>query len=272
MKWGSVSAAGLLAVAVMMAPTTAEAATERIYLQFNMAGNAQHGGGTGVADAVANSIEDRKPSVVTLNEVCGSQYARLKQRLADDGYDSAAGPTGPTCKNGTKYGNAIFVHNSVREYANYPLPKIEDKSEPRRMLCVKATEHKSIACATHLSKGMYKKERALQIEFAARKAAEFEAAGHRVIIGGDFNTEPRADIIDPMYASCYSPKGSGRLYEADSQRCGHRTGEATTDHGGTGGEGKIDYLFFSSGYSKLSADAVPVGVSDHHLLWAKASR
>ncbi|MBB4687112.1 endonuclease/exonuclease/phosphatase family protein [Amycolatopsis jiangsuensis] len=263
---------GAVAAAAALAPATAQAATERVYLQFNMAGNTQHGGDTAVADAVANSVEDRKPSVVTLNEVCGSQYARLKERLADDGYDSAAGPTGPTCDNGTKYGNAIFVHNSVREYANYQLPKISDESEPRRMLCVAATEDKSMACVTHLSKGEYEEERKKQIEFVAGKTQEFSSAGYRVIVGGDFNTEPRAKTIDPMFASCYRPKGSGELYEAASERCGRRAGEATTDHGGTDGAGKIDYLFFSGEYRALSADAVPVGVSDHHLLWAKASR
>ncbi|MBK1787572.1 endonuclease/exonuclease/phosphatase family protein [Prauserella cavernicola] len=271
MKWISACVAGLMAATTLLAPATAEAATERTYLQFNMAGKKLNNGDPAVADAVAKSVKDRMPSVVTLNEVCKTQYDELEAELEKSGYHATFGPTGPKCK-GKGFGNAIFVHNSVKEYQNYKLPRTEEETETRKMLCVKATAHKSMACVTHLSQGRYKEERARQVGFIATKVGEFEKKGYRVIVGGDFNTEPRAGVIDPMYARCHSPKGSGLFYEADSERCGRRTGAATVDGGGTGGEGKIDYLFFSKGYSKLSAQVVPVSVSDHHLLWAKASR
>ena len=254
-----------LAAASAHAPdavTPAAAGKTKRYLQFNIAGNSMHGGGLTPAKAVVSHVKAKLPYVVTLNEVCGTQFDYVKTRLASYGYRAQHGHTGVNCENGSPFGNVVLIRIASERIGNWALPNPVN-GEHRRLLCVKATNYAMAVCATHISYGKGDKE--AQVHAVAERIAALRAKGYRVILGGDFNLQPHHAQLDPVYASCY-PDGTGAMYEAAAQRCGPRDGAPTVD-----GKWKLDYLFFTGQYQGLVSTTVPTSVSDHRELWATAT-
>ncbi|PRX43860.1 endonuclease/exonuclease/phosphatase family protein [Prauserella shujinwangii] len=260
-KLFAAAATAALAATVFAAP--AEAATRFYFFQFNMAGNTMNEGGVGVAKAVVASVKDSKrwPYIVTLNEVCLNQHNYIRTRLDDHGYVGTWGPTGPKCKNGAAYGNAIFVKSGRTILGNFALPN-PNNTEQRKILCVRSNRYdKWVACVTHISHKSA--DQKTQINAVATRVDSYRNGGNRVVVGGDFNVTPNSPWIDPMYASCY-PGGKGRFYETDRAKCDGRGGE------GTHSKGKIDYLFYSSHFYSFWGDATSSNYSDHDPLWGRA--
>lgn len=243
-------------------PGAAGAGKTKQYLQFNIAGNSMHGGKVTPAKTVVSDVKARLPYVVTLNEVCGTQFDYIEEHLASYGYRAQHGHTGVNCKDGSAFGNVVLIKIASERIGNWKLPNPVN-GEHRRLLCVKATNYAMAACATHISYGKDDKE--AQVSAVAARMAKLRAKGYRVILGGDFNLQPHHTQLDPIYASCY-PSGSGAMYEAAAHRCGARDGAPTVD-----GKWKLDYLFFTGQYEGLQATTTSTPVSDHTELWATAT-
>lgn len=269
-----IAAAAIPAVAVVLvgtqtigsasSPASTPEQTALTYLQFNMCGNASHCPDTGgVSDAIVRSVtgHDPQPYVVTLNEACASQLDYLVDQLAPHGYTGVHDPTGPTCDDGSAYGNAMLVQSGFTEVGSWELPN-PGGNEPRKLLCVAPETQDIVACVTHISH--IEEDQAEQIQAVGDQLGTLVDAGERVMIGGDFNVTPEDARMSPMYGSCY-PDGAGLFNEADSDPACSRTGE------GSFGDSKIDYVFFSEQFTELSGDVTHSDYSDHAPLWAQAT-
>lgn len=238
--------------------------TSYTVLQFNMCGNASHcPDPDGVPDAIVRSVtgHDPQPIVVTLNEVCANQLDYVVSELASYGYTGVHDPTGPTCGNGTAYGNALLVNSGLGAVDTWELPN-PGGNEPRGLMCAAVEAAGFRACVTHISQ--HDEDQAEQIRAVADTLDPLLDAGERVLLGGDFNVPPDDAEISPLYGSCY-PDGVGRFAEADSDPPCTRTGEWTV------GTGKIDYVFFSEHFTNLTGDVTHSDYSDHAPVWATAT-
>jgi endonuclease/exonuclease/phosphatase family metal-dependent hydrolase len=277
---------GAAPLAVVARP--AQAASARLaFLQFNMCGNACGTHMTIVTD-VENSINNHSPQpfVVTLNEVCRSQYNKLYSDLLP--YYGHFEPTlSGRCWDGSDYGVAILLRTSSYSYlGSWWLPNPAG-TEPRKMSClqtnVSGASQPLVACVTHIDTNSANIPS--QISAVASRARGYWS-GHKVLVGGDFNTTPGSSALNPMYSTLYSG-GTGVFNEADSgnfSRGGGGTGSTYNEY--TGGclhwpcgyrandwktQRKIDYIFLSRyDFTSYSADATYSLHSDHVPLWATA--
>jgi endonuclease/exonuclease/phosphatase family metal-dependent hydrolase len=272
----AVAGAAIVSTAMLFAGGTNAAAGRQTYLQLNMCGNACNHGGLAVVGNLVGIIAAGKPSAVTLNEVCENQYDRLRADLR--AYHGRFDPTGPTCSNGSRYGNAVLVHTpGVDLVGSWQLPNPAG-DETRRLMCLNTRPPGTsslVVCVTHISN--------VQANIAAQIdaiAALLHALGgtHAVLLGGDFNTDPADARLNSLYSTCYS-SGTGAFEEADSAGCGSRVTTQTrrsTDvlNEDTFHRHKLDYIFLSDGHwSTARASTVDAanGLSDHDALWATAT-
>jgi endonuclease/exonuclease/phosphatase family metal-dependent hydrolase len=282
----------LLAVALGMALLTAPArgaATRRVpparigVLQFNLCGNGCKLGPAAVND-VTQALAGRRdlPLVLTLNEVCRTQYDLLLQRLHR--YVGSFRATIPSrCADGSDYGIAVLVRSGGSvELGSWTLTTI-DGDEPRAVVCrglrVYGATRPLAACATHID--FHPADRADQLQEIARIGADLHRR-YTVVIGGDVNATPRAAVLDPLYSDAY-PGGRGIFDEADA--AGHQRVVAATLPGqneptgcgrvpcggpaGTPPTGKIDDVFVSRGDARdLTASVLGAAHSDHAMVLA----
>jgi len=254
------------ASALALAGRASATPPDRTYLQVNICGNACNGGRLTVVAALAHSIRRATPFAVTLNEVCENQYRWLSGHLP--AYHGRFDPTGPTCRNGARYGNAVLARTPrVARLGSWPLPSPAG-GEPRRLMCVRTPD--LVVCATHIS--YVAGNLAVQVEAVARILRGLARAG-AVLLGGDFNADPGDRRMDPLYGACLGP-GAGGFREADAGGC---AGRSTLDrrvgsdvlNENTLAHHKIDYVFLSAA-ADVRADAMDTvdGLSDHDGLWA----
>jgi endonuclease/exonuclease/phosphatase family metal-dependent hydrolase len=264
------------------------AGTALTLLQFNMCGHAC-GTGLTIAADVRTSITGRspQPSVVTLEEVCESQFNNLNSALtAYSGHFTTT--VANACGSGDDYGIAILVRTSSFTYlGDWPLPKTSGES--RRLACLKTSafggSRPLVACVTHIT--VVGADTADQISFVASKVKGYNSANN-IMLGGDFNAKPGSSAMNPLYNSAYSPAGSGFLAEADLPYAGNRNsgsdGSSVNEYTSCGGQhygcggsqfysanAKIDFIFLGDGdWSDYSADSTYATHSDHKPLWATA--
>jgi endonuclease/exonuclease/phosphatase family metal-dependent hydrolase len=251
----------VLVYAVVRLPTSADAtAGGMAFLQFNMCGNV-----CGARFRVVAELEreiarrDPQPSVVTLQEVCRSQYDRL---VADARYDGHFEATLPDrCWDGTDFGVAVLVRTGdVEHLGSWPLPSPAG-GEPRMVSCVRTPE--LVACVTHLDTDP--ENTPSQVAAVAARAGSY-LSGSPVVVGGDFNTTPDSTALRPMYdLFAEADSADGEFTGGCSRaRCGDRFGYHRPTR-------KIDYLFLSrTGFGGVSGDAASARHSDHTPLWATA--
>jgi endonuclease/exonuclease/phosphatase family metal-dependent hydrolase len=240
------------------------------YLQFNLCGNACNRGGLAVVDRLTAAIRERSPMAVTLNEVCQNQYDHLLAGLP--GYHGRFDPTGPHCRNSTRYGNAILIRSpDVALVGSWALPN-PGGDETRRLLCLRTGSGRPLTvCVTHIS------------NVDANVGPQVEAVARRLhgraplLLGGDFNTDPGDPRLDPLYSNCYR-LGTGDFREADSTGCAARAvlnQPAGPDvlNEDTYRRHKFDDIFLSDvDFSDARAEAsdADAALSDHDPLWATA--
>jgi endonuclease/exonuclease/phosphatase family metal-dependent hydrolase len=268
--------AAATAVAVVFAGDANAATVRQTYLQFNMCGNACNHGGSTVERNLERTIGADTPFLVTLNEVCESQYQQLRSALR--AYGGRFDPTGPTCDNGSRYGNAILARVSeVDLVGSWGLPN-PSGGEPRRLMCLRVQPTGGIGlvvCVTHISP--VPADIGAQVDAVAGVVHGLGGA-QAVVLGGDFNTDPADTRLNPLYSTCYR-SGTGTFAEADSAECGSRATNETrrgvdvaNDH--TFGRHKLDYIFLSDGHwstARASAFDAVSGLSDHAALRATAT-
>ncbi|MCC2276053.1 FG-GAP-like repeat-containing protein [Streptomyces sp. ET3-23] len=222
---------------------------------------------------------------IFLQEVCRPQYDAIEQKLAPLGFHGLYTATLPgkgatagkdaVC-GGADYGMAVLARGPVTDTKVLDLTA-GDEVEPIKSPCVKnyAQSRGNWACSVHL----YWKNDATLREAEARtlaaQTAEWEKAGIPVVLGGDFNDQPRSAALSTFYDTGIGDGGQGTFLEADEtdkdrfttacapsrSRC--RSGDATF------GQRKIDYLFLSArDFKGVKADVLPLDtkVSDHRLL------
>ena len=232
------------------------------FLQFNMCGFACGTHFTVVGD-VAREIRRHRPQplVVTLQEVCRSQYDRLVADVADVGYGGHFEPTiRDRCSDGSDYGIAVLARTAGVRYAgSWPLPSPAG-GEPRTVTCIRIPQ--LVACSTHLDTDPANTP--AQVAEVARRAGGFAGP---VVVGGDFNVTPDRPAMAPMAARFAEADGSRRQLTGGCSRarCGTLPGYAHPIR-------KIDYVFLSrSAFTGPSVRIADAPHSDHAPVWVTAT-
>jgi endonuclease/exonuclease/phosphatase (EEP) superfamily protein YafD len=243
LRFGAVSTAVVLVVAGLAGSSAADPTGDQTtYLQLNLCGNVCNGGGLAIVTKLANVIANRHPHALTLNEVCENQLTRLDADLA--GYEGRFDPTGPTCRNGARYGNAALLRTEVVSLVgSWSLPNLAGR-EPRRLMCL-GGRSPEIVCVTHISTQPV--DIGAQLRTVASVLSGLSSGGASVVLGGDFNVDPADDRMHPLWLV--------------------GTDVANRE---TFGRHRYDYMFLSCGGTPVAADATdaPDGLSDHKALWA----
>jgi endonuclease/exonuclease/phosphatase family metal-dependent hydrolase len=278
------------------------------FFHFNMCGakrdssdctsHGNSGEGTAVPAIVSSILDTRpdaprpgRPDIVTLNEVCETQFTAILTGLSAAGYAmngrfATAKAAEGNCENTSNYGNAVLtrqpITNDGDDQIAFPLPLPEETGEVRTLLCVDTPlRGRAIkACSVHLSPGDGKQ--GPQAAAVADVVNDFVDAGIPVLIGGDLNVEPDHDALDVLYDH---HGGTGRFREVDetdweqfgdfANHCRElyehscRTGEATFDNLLLP-DPKIDYIFLTEDFAALEADATTSPHSDHDPLRGSA--
>jgi endonuclease/exonuclease/phosphatase family metal-dependent hydrolase len=272
------------AVVSLSVPPVSAASAKVSLLQFNVCGKTCHLG-TAVVGDIENAVTsaDPQPLVLTLNEMCRSDYAKLTADLpAYHGYFQTTLPR--NCADGSDNGDVILVRTSSVTYlGSWALPR-PGGGEARMVTCLRTSvsgaSRPLVACVTHID--YHASNTAAQISAVATRAAGY-APANAVVVGGDFNSTPTSSPLNAMYSGSY-PGGHGTFVEADSAnhlRTGGGSSSTYNQFTGCGGapcpsashpaHHKIDYLFLSdTGFSGYSATALSAAHSDHRPLVATA--
>jgi endonuclease/exonuclease/phosphatase family metal-dependent hydrolase len=235
-------------------------------LQYNLCGAAVgcpwNAGGSGRGTSVARLVQSAvrsEPDIVTVNEICLTQYEALKEQLARagwrmDGTYASSQDNVPACGRTGRFGSAVLSRGDVPDDRQDYRPFTHTGGETytnggrtvlvhRGLLCAHTRVHgkRLVACTAHA----YSKA-----PEQLREIKDWAAAFPRsvpVVLAGDLNLPPDAPALSQL---------TGRFTEAD-----HADDEPTA------GGRKIDYVFAERRYVRSSsADAVKYPESDHALL------
>ncbi|MGH3928311.1 MAG: endonuclease/exonuclease/phosphatase family protein, partial [Pseudonocardiaceae bacterium] len=202
--------AGALALGVSaLAPGSVAAAEPYSVLQINIC-NSGHNTDCYSGEATTRAgdlINARKPSVVTVNEMCASDLGPIRERTGYHGVFTQSGSR--TCTNGRlAYGNAVLFPAGTSVGTPYPPLTYDDQNsnvELRTLRCVPAAG--VTTCVTHLTNDS---------GFASKQAREMKdvvgdyARQGPTVLGGDWNiTYPNAQD--------YVPAGMFRKGDGDVQ-------------------------------------------------------
>ncbi len=254
------------------------------FLQFNVCGKTCHLG-TAVVGDIENAVTSSSPQpfVLTLNEMCRSDYAKLTSDLpAYHGYFQTTLPG--NCADGSDNGDVVLARTTGISYlGSWALPR-PGGGEARRVTCLQASvpgaSRPLVACVTHID--YHSANTATQVAAVAARAGGY-APANAVVVGGDFNSIPTSSAMSAMYSPSY-PNGHGSFVEADSAnhvRTGGGSSSTYNEFTGCGGapcpsashpaHRKIDYVFMSgTGFSAYSANAQSAAHSDHRPVVATA--
>jgi endonuclease/exonuclease/phosphatase family metal-dependent hydrolase len=254
------------ALLLACAPGAAAAAVTGQVGTFNMAGNTDRNppGDTDVGDAVVNSMLDRRPVAMMLQESCYAQFHHTRARLNSLYSGAFFKVPGAKCEDGS-FGNALLWRRdalAVNHTKQYHLNS-EGGLEKRQMGCAKSDRPHLVVCTVHLSKREHGDSRTREIAVVSQTARGW-ATKYPVIVGGDFNTTPREDQLDAMYLPDYGDGARGIFREIDD--LDSRDGEFTHE------EGKLDHIFFTRNLRWHWGDATfsdPENISDHEPLWGQ---
>lgn len=235
-------------------------------LQYNLCGAAAgcpwNAGGSGRGTSVARLVKSAarsEPDIVTVNEICLTQYAALKEQLARagwrmDGTYASSQDNVPACGRTGRFGSAVLSRGDVpdgrQDYRRFTHTGGETYTNGGRtvlvrrgLLCAHTRVHgeRLVACTAHT----YSKA-----PEQLREIRDWTAALPRsvpVVLAGDLNLSPDAPALSLL---------TSRFTEAD------RADDEPTADGR-----KIDYLFAERRFVRSAdADAVTYPESDHALL------
>jgi endonuclease/exonuclease/phosphatase family metal-dependent hydrolase len=279
-----IAACGLLVPVVTAAPAAQAATTQQLRLiQYNINGG-HNGGGLGVLDFLNDRIAEYSPDVVTLEEVCATQFHAFQadhptwnvwwvHLIAAPDYDYCG--SGDDARIGEVLASPWPLSNLVvnalgpSEQRSYSWGTV---TVDYRLMCADLDvggfpAGKVRACVTHLRPGgnATAADRTTDTSIIRSRLSSYIAAGSEVVLGGDFNAIPSRAEMDNIYrlTTGNSPTGPGQFWEADENyncsltRC--RGGEIT--HPATGGVDatKIDYGFYSTNHVTGRLSGLPYG-------------
>lgn len=238
----------------------------------------------GALDAVKAKIDATDgPEVVLLQEVCQSLFPQID---AMGHAKFRARKTHPKCGTDQKIGEAV-VWTGGNEAGTSAPTLVRDDGHRYGLACVtfRYSGRSTRACSTHLAAGADKDGVRTQITRAIRaRSTSWIGNGHRVIVGGDFNSNPQDGAMDHMYGV----GGGGAV--GPFRELHQMAGDGTSARTGldTKGGRKIDYVFVSvrdtkpaGGTEQVCNGEMPGGpegtyeannctTSDHRLLWGTA--
>lgn len=243
-------------------------------IQFNMCGSSAdcpNQGGVGVANATVLSIQDWGARLVTLNEVCYSQYMAVKNGTGHDGrFFETNGPNSGAASflnscSDDRFGNAVLSDNvitGVPTNKNLPHPST---TELRKANCATSKYlHTLKLCVTHIANASYgiKDD---QVQTATLLVNPLIASGFPLVFGGDFNGVPSSGYLNQMYNYVFT--GGYGLFGEGAQRCGPN-GTPARCGAATHTLGKIDYMFMDGvgGWCCPGAAVGGSSYSDHDVL------
>ncbi len=267
--WWPAGAVAVLIVAALAVPDGQDGSpsgprTVRV-LQYNLCGAAAacpwNAGGSGPGTSVARLVREAvrlRPDLITVNEICLTQYSALKDRLARaglpmDGTYASALDNVPACGTSGRFGSAVLSRGDVpddrQDYRRFTHTGAETytgqgRTAPvhRGLLCARTRLDavRLVACTAHT----YAKAPE-QLREIRDRMAEFPA-DLPLVLAGDLNLPPRAPALALL---------TDRFVEADAaQRA-------------TAGGRKIDYVFATRRhFSARDADVRAFPESDHALL------
>ena len=245
-----------LALGLVTVPQPAPAAAATPYLQamtFNICGAACNRGSLRVADYTARRIARVKPGVVFLQEVCHSQFRRIKSKLAGRGYSFtfARQRYAPRCSGG--YGVALVFRGTLLKREVRKLARKRGYSAARVALGVTARVQGrtmfllSVHNATGVREGNPAHLRQLKSWMDSKVWA-----GLPVVAGGDWNASPWAPGI--------------RAISKTYRDLDYRDNQGTFDRGMR----KIDYIFVSRHFTSVGGITLPSRISDHRVYLGRA--
>lgn len=265
-------------------------------LQHNIGAGTAGENGTG-PEALAytfKQIDERKPDVVMLEEVCWSQVAIIKAKYPGwNVYFSQMSAAHPGC--GGPKGQVLATDRAMSNVWTEDLGDVDPHLEKHfTLLCgdVAKAGKKVLACVTHLRAGGYGEPgsealaaRGRQIQNIKGHLRDYVQAGRAVVFAGDFNTRPHEPLFDPIHRLTRSGEANGGPFDEADQtddrrerfaekadervKCAQnacRSGEPTV------GGHKIDHIFFSHNRvaGQLSAEVLENGGSAHKLYYGSA--
>jgi hypothetical protein len=217
----AISAAAALAAALLapslLGQSRAEAQEFRV-LQLNLCHSGVVSCYTG--DAVINQanavIQGESPDIVSLNEVCRADVARLSGTGYAGWFTPARRPTGETvkCTNGDDYGIAMLHRAGLATSASNTYAAQDSGSERRVWMC-STFQDGTAACVTHLSTtksvAMRQCRELLNINMPAHAGG-----GRATVVAGDFNLRyNRWNPFEPNVQDCvpsgFFRKGDGSV-------------------------------------------------------------
>lgn len=247
---------------------------------FNLCGNRCNGSDFDPVNVVAFLVlnANPRPVVVSLQEVCKSQFDEIQFRLANGGYGAGSGrlivtkTQGLAAGCGGQYGNAVFAlgtysSEQLRTFTaqdNNPC-SLAAGHECRKAICVRYTTAfigAFVGCSTHLSPNRQ--------TTAAQQALEFLPIVNgwyttdRRMLGADFNQLPLEPELDGWYSAWQEADGNTAT---DRSLCSQLQNCPTHDTGFS--DEKIDFiwgrtnLFIRLGATYTTRDRVEGSGSDH---------
>ncbi|MDH2426220.1 ricin-type beta-trefoil lectin domain protein [Sphaerisporangium sp. TRM90804] len=274
-----------------MALTVPQTQTLKL-LHFNMAGGAKNNGTYPIIGRIIREVQERRPDVISLNEVCDRQYAHLLIQLeaigySMQGYFQESRTIVPDCivppDTRNEAGNAVLVRGTLVSDQGYMFTsdhKLEAREQPtitesRSVACVTAlfsiANQPVKACSTHLAP----KESGAANPYAAPEAEAKElarvfgpeASAGSFILMGDLNLQPG----NPALSSLYAPEAgtTGQFWEVDMHfYCDEEFCDGPVQGGDPShAEGKIDYTFVSRkhfSFEHQNVQMVDAGNCDDH--------
>ncbi|WP_309059376.1 endonuclease/exonuclease/phosphatase family protein [Streptomyces sp.] len=238
-------------------------------LHYNLCGAAavcpwnagSSGPGTSVARLVREAVR-HDPDVVTLNEICLTQYAALKEQLARagrpmDGTYASSQNNVPACGSSGRFGTAVLSREDVPDGKQWYHPFRHTGGETytnggrtvtvrRGLLCAdtRFAGGRLIACTAHTYARAPEQLREIRDWTADPAAFPVDVP---VVVAGDFNLPPAAPALSHL---------TGGFAEADE-----------ADREPTAGTRKIDYVFADRRHFAVEdGDAEKYAESDHALL------
>ncbi|MFY0562225.1 hypothetical protein ACN28E_00150 [Archangium lansingense] len=140
----------------LSSPASPAAAAQRLtFFHMNIAGHMQHAGRTeNIAPAVISSITSSWPSVVSLQEVCEQQFAKILLEVNRLGgrYDARFAHSDESRNpcNGGFYGDVLMTRGVNNTWDERHLPAMD--GEERKLICVNTGfAVRIMACAAHLA-------------------------------------------------------------------------------------------------------------------------
>jgi endonuclease/exonuclease/phosphatase family metal-dependent hydrolase len=234
-------------------------------MSFNVCGGVcRRGEVARTAAYTARTAVARHASVVLLQELCYSQFLRIRALLAARGYAGrfAAATRSGACddddRHGRAFGVAVLVRGTAFGQVVKPLPTPAGV-ERRLLLGVTASVsgRETFVAVVHLSPSP---RAGLQRQLAVLARYLNPRAARPLIVGGDFNSLPDNPGLGGLYSAAAG--GAGRFTELDETRTGvpQRGGAATFDTAGR----KIDYVFLSERWFRQPrAASMATSMSDH---------